>query len=158
MVESEAGLQGRDAPVADWHPAGPAPEPSPDSEAWWEGLRAHRVMLERCTSCGRIRFPPMPSCPWCASGSFDMVESSCLGTVYSFVTVHAAVSPGAAAWLPYTVATVQLDDGPRMVGRVQPNSDTGIGDRVRPRFVDHPEWTELCFELVPAEGDTGPRA
>jgi uncharacterized protein len=87
-----------------------------------------------------------------------MIESSGLGTVYSFVTVHAAVSPAAAALLPYTVATVDLDDGPRMVGRVEPTGGAGIGDRVRPRFVDHSEWTELCFEVDPGDGATGPQA
>jgi uncharacterized protein len=96
----------------------------------------------------------MPSCPWCASGAIEMVQSPCLGTVYSFVTVHAAVSPTASV-LPYSIATVQLDDGPRLVGRVEPNRGTVIGDRVGPRFVDHPEWTELCFEVVPADGNTG---
>jgi uncharacterized OB-fold protein len=83
-----------------------------------------------------------------------MIESSCLGAIYSFVTVHAAVSPAAAALLPYTVATVQLDDGPRLVGRVEPTGGAGIGDRVRPRFMDHPDWTELCFEVVPADVST----
>jgi uncharacterized protein len=84
-----------------------------------------------------------------------MIESSCLGTVYSFVTVHAAVSPAAATLLPYTIATVELDDGPRLVGRVEPTGFTAIGDRVRPRFVDHAEWTELCFDVVAAAGSTG---
>jgi uncharacterized OB-fold protein len=83
-----------------------------------------------------------------------MTESSSGGTVYSFVTVHAAVSPAAADLLPYTVATVELNDGPRLVGRVVPAGRAAIGDRVRPRFVDHAEWTELCFEVVPADGST----
>jgi uncharacterized OB-fold protein len=83
-----------------------------------------------------------------------MTESSSVGTVYSFVTVHAAVSPAAADLLPYTVATVELNDGPRLVGRIEPTRRTAIGDRVRPRFVDHAEWTELCFEVVPADGST----
>ncbi len=81
-----------------------------------------------------------------------MIQSSGLGTVYSFVTVHVAVSPAAAQLLPYTIATVELDDGPRLVGRVEPTSGAGIGDRVRPRFVDHAEWTELCFEVVKGDG------
>jgi uncharacterized OB-fold protein len=99
----------------------------------------------------------MPSCPWCASRRFDLVQSSGLGTVYSFVTVRAAVSAAAAALLPYTIATVQLGEGPRMVGRIEPNGGTAIGDRVRPRFVDHPEWTELCFEVAPADGSADSR-
>jgi uncharacterized OB-fold protein len=81
-----------------------------------------------------------------------MAESSGLGAVYSFVTVHAAVSAAAADLLPYTVATVELDDGPRLVGRIEPTGGTAIGDRVRPRFLDHADWTELCFVAVPADG------
>jgi len=97
----------------------------------------------------------MPSCPWCAWPGFEAVESSGLGTVYSFVTVHVAFSPAAAELVPYTIATVELDDGPRLVGRAGPTGGARIGDRVRPRFVDHPGWTELCFEAVPAKGSPG---
>jgi uncharacterized protein len=164
LVKSEGDVQGRDGPrtspageqdigpVAGCPPAGPAPEPSPDSEAWWEGLRAHRVILQRCRACGRIRFPPMPSCPWCASWEFELNESSGLGTVYSVVSVHAALSPAAATLVPYAIATVELDDGPRLVGRVEPMGSAAIGDRVRPRFTDHAGWTELCFQVVGADG------
>jgi len=125
--------------------------------AWWEGLRAHRVSLQHCRDCGRTRFPPMPSCPWCASTAFDVVESAGRGIVYSFVTAHVAVSPGYRGSLPYSVATVELDEGPRLLGRVEPPSPLAIGDRVVSRFVDHATWTELYFEPAPAQ-PSGPAA
>ena len=98
--------------------------------AWWEGLRAHRLLLQHCRDCGRTRFPPMPSCPWCASTAFDVVESTGDGVVYSYVTAHVAVSPGYAGSLPYSVATVELAEGPRLLGRVEPAAPLAIGDRV----------------------------
>ena len=125
--------------------AGSAPQADLESAAWWEGLRAHRVTLQHCQDCDRTRFPPMPSCPWCASAAFDVVESTGHGVVYSFVTAHVAVSPGYKGFLPYSVATVELDEGPRLLGRVEPSAPLAIGDRVVPRFVDHATWTELCF-------------
>ena len=75
-----------------------------------------------CQDCDRTRFPPMPSCPWCASAAFDVVESTGHGIVYSFVTAHVAVSPGYRGPLPYSVATVELTEGPRLLGRVEPSA------------------------------------
>jgi uncharacterized protein len=128
------------------HVEGPVPQTDLESAAWWEGLRAHRVLLQQCRDCGRTRFPPMPSCPWCASTAFEVVESAGEGVVYSYVTAHVAVSPGYAGSLPYAVATVELAEGPLLLGRVEPAAPLAIGDRVVARFVDHPTWTELYFE------------
>jgi uncharacterized OB-fold protein len=131
--------------------AGSAPQPDLESAAWWEGLRAHRVTLQHCQNCDRTRFPPMPTCPWCASAAFDVVESTGQGIVYSFVTAHVAVSPGYRGPLPYSVATVELTEGPRLLGRVEPSAPLAVGDRVVARFADHVTWTELYFEPEAAQ-------
>ncbi|HVM63480.1 MAG TPA: OB-fold domain-containing protein [Acidimicrobiales bacterium] len=128
---------------------GTAPEPDADSAAWWDGLRAHRVVLQRCDACGRARFPPMPSCPWCGGRGASALDASGRGTVYSYVTAHQAVSPGYAGELPYTIATVELDEGPRVLGRVEPPLAASVGAEVQAVFVDHPEWTELRFGVAP---------
>jgi uncharacterized OB-fold protein len=129
---------------------GPGPDIDLESSAWWEGLRSHRVLLQHCGACDRVRFPPMPRCPWCADDTFDTVESAGLGTVYSFVTAHVAISPGYRGSLPYAVATIALDEGPRLLGQVEPAVGLAVGDRVTPRFRDHATWTELYF--VPDPG------
>jgi hypothetical protein len=74
-----------------------------------------------------------------------VVESPGHGTVYSFVTAHVPLSPGYETDLPYTVATVELAEGPRLLGRVEPPTPVAVGDRVAPRFFAHPTWTELYF-------------
>jgi len=131
-------------------PEGIAPEPDLESAAWWAGLAAHRIMLQRCGECGRMRFPSMPRCPWCSSSTFDMAESTGRGVVYSFVTAHVAISPGYEGPLPYTVATVALAEGPRLLGRVEPPAPLAIGVQVVAGFVEHASWTELTF--VPDPG------
>ena len=45
---------------------------------YWEGLRQNRLLIQRCTACGRRRFPPMPSCPHCA-GTDAIVEQASSG-------------------------------------------------------------------------------
>jgi uncharacterized OB-fold protein len=78
------------------------------------------------------------------------MESTGRGLVYSFVTARVAVSPGYVGSLPYSVATVELEEGPRLLGRIEPPSPLAIGDRVVSRFVDHATWTELYFEPATA--------
>jgi uncharacterized OB-fold protein len=129
---------------------GIAPQPDLESVAWWEGLAAHRILLQRCGECGRTRFPPMPRCPWCGSDTFDVAESTGRGVVYSFVTAQVAISPGYEGPLPYTVATVELSEGPRVLGRVEPPAPLAIGDQVVATFVEHASWTELTFAPGPS--------
>ncbi len=121
-----------------------------DSAFYWAGLRAHRLLLQRCedVECRRVRFPPMPGCPWCGGVGSSIVESSGRGVVYSQVRVHRAFSDAFAADVPYVVATVELDDGCRVVGRVEPEERSAIGAAVEAFHHDHGEWTELRFRVV----------
>jgi uncharacterized OB-fold protein len=121
----------------------PAPVPDPDSAFFWDGLRARRLLLQACDGCGRHRFPPMPSCPYCASPATRVAEAAGTGVIYSWVVVHRAFDPAFAAEVPYTIATVTLDEGPRVIGRLE--GAPRFGGRVAARYVDHGAWTELRF-------------
>jgi uncharacterized OB-fold protein len=127
----------------------PAPEPAPpvpdaDSRFYWEGLASERLLVQACGRCGRRRFPPMPSCPYCAAVG-AVIREAAAGTVYSWVTVRRAFQAAFEAEVPYTIATVDLDGGGRIVARLEPGDAASPGLRVRPRFVHHPGWTELRF-------------
>ncbi len=121
------------------------PRPDEESADFWRSLARHRIEVQRCVACGRHRFPPMPSCPYCAAPEAEAVEIAGTGTVYSWVTVHRALSPAMADDVPYSVVTVDLDGGGRMFGRVVEPDVVAIGDRVGPVFVEREGWTELRF-------------
>lgn len=129
------------------------PRPTPDelSAPWWDHLAGHRVVVQRCPTCDHRRIQRLPSCPHCGAvgtaGGEDL-EVPGTGAVYSFVRVHRPLTPASADEVPYCVATVDLDGGGRVFGRVEPFQDTAIGAPVRARFVDHDDWTELRFELT----------
>lgn len=127
----------------------PGCEPDADNDPWWEALAAHRVVVQACPACGRHRLPRMPACPWCAAAGGDDAEVSGAGTVYSFVRVERALTPERASEVPYAVATVELDGGARVFGRVEPADSARVGLRVSPSFVDHDGWTELRFTEAP---------
>jgi len=35
-----------------------APTISPDTEFFWNGLREHKLLIQRCKGCGAVRNPP----------------------------------------------------------------------------------------------------
>jgi uncharacterized protein len=115
-----------------------------DAAFFWPGLAAGEVRLQCCAGCGRHRFPPMPSCPYCARPGGDVVVVPAEGFIYSLVRVRRAFSAALADDVPYTVAVVDLPERVRLLG-VIPGDEARIGDRVRPRFVDREGWTELRF-------------
>lgn len=95
----------------------------------------------------------MPSCPWCGSEEWTAQEVSGTGVVYSWVVVHQALTPSFADEVPYVIATVALDVGCRMFGRLElPDGSVptavSLDQRVAPRFVAHDGWTELRFVLA----------
>lgn len=122
--------------------APPAPEPDADSAAFWAALREERIVLQRCGGCGRLRFPPLGRCPYCRSTAAVHEAVAGTGTVYSWTVVHRAFDPAFAGDVPYVVATVDLDAGPRMALRLDGAAPT-FGASVEPRFVHHGDWTEL---------------
>lgn len=95
-----------------------APELDPDGAPWWAAVAEGRFVLPRCRACGAASFPPAPTCPHCGAGGLELHPASGRGTVYSWVVVHRALDPAFAADVPYTVLAVDLDEGPRMFGRV----------------------------------------
>ncbi len=73
------------------------------------------------------------------------------GTVYSWVRVHRPLSDRPVVAPPYVVATVELEDGCRMFGRIEPQESAAIGLSVGADFVDHGRWTELVFVPGPEQ-------
>ena len=138
---------GRAASAAD--AAVSQPIPDEDSAGYWTALRDHRILLQRCTSCGETRFPRMPGCPQCGSDAFEDVEVRGTGHVYSWIVIHRPLGGLTPEQLPRTIVTVELDEGCRVLGRLISTSVDDASIRVdlpvEPVFVDQDGWTELAF-------------
>ncbi|MFB7177437.1 bifunctional MaoC family dehydratase N-terminal/OB-fold nucleic acid binding domain-containing protein [Streptomyces sp. NPDC056257] len=103
----------------------PRPVVNRDNQGFWDGVRDHRLLIQRCTSCATLRFPWLPGCNACASPDWDTVEASGAGTVFSYVVMHHPPFP--AFDPPYAVALVELAEGVRMISNI-----TGVPyDKVR---------------------------
>jgi uncharacterized OB-fold protein len=97
---------------------GPRPVPGPDDAPYWRALAQGVLLIQRCSDCGTVRHPPRPRCGNCASPAHSWESASGWGTVYSFTIVHHPANPELADSVPYVVALIELDEGPRLVSNV----------------------------------------
>lgn len=114
----------------------PAPVPDADSRPFWEGVANHELRIQRCRSCGRHVYYPRSICPHCHAAELDWVQASGTGVLYSYTVSRRPAGPGFAADVPYVVALVDLDEGPRMMTNLVdvPPEDVAIGQRVQVDF------------------------
>jgi uncharacterized OB-fold protein/acyl dehydratase len=113
----------------------PRPAITHDNSFFFEGARQGKLLVQRCSSCGRLRHPPRPACTNCQSFDWKPAEASGRGVVYSYVVVHHPQVPGFEYPLP--IAVVELTEGTRLVADlvdVDPD-DVKIGMEVQCAFV-----------------------
>ena len=99
-------------------PSKPKPRPAPESSPYWEAAKEHRLALPQCYDCAQFWFPPSRTCPHCLSMNFAFKSVSGRGKVFSFVTFHRVYRPAFAEDVPYVVALVELDEGPRLLTNI----------------------------------------
>ena len=109
----------------------PRADPSPDTQPYWDGLARGVVLIQKCTDCGRHRHYPRPMCDGCFSFAHDWVEASADVTVHSWTITHHAFHPAFKVALPYTLVTVDLAEGVRLLAPLDGGNDVRIGMRLR---------------------------
>lgn len=112
------------------------PVANADSREYWEGARAGKLKLRRCRDCGKLHFMPRFLCPFCWSENLEWIDSAGRGTVHSFTIIRRAPLAEFVARVPYVVALIDLEEGPRMMANILGNDalETRIGDPVRVTF------------------------
>ncbi|MEX1022118.1 MAG: Zn-ribbon domain-containing OB-fold protein [Dehalococcoidia bacterium] len=92
----------------------PLPHPDFDTEPFWEALRQRELKLQRCQDCGEAYFYPRILCPSCWSENVQWERMSGKGEVYTYTVIYRAPHPAFAEDVPYIVAVVELEEGPRL--------------------------------------------
>ena len=128
--------------MAEPAPVRPRPTPTSATLPFWEAARRHELVLQRCRGCGRWRHYPQPMCPACHALDFEWARASGRGAIHSFTVSHRAFHPFWKDRVPYVIATIELEEGVRMVCDMPglAPADAAIGLPV-----------EVCFEDVDAE-------
>ena len=110
----------------------PLPVVDHDSVPFWDALREQRLLIKLCANCAKYHFYPRILCPHCHSERVEWADAKGLGTIYSFTVARRPAGPSFKDVVPYVVALIVLDEGPRMMTRLQCDSPEAIriGQRV----------------------------
>jgi len=120
--------------------ARPLPEETPLTAPFWQAAREHRLVIQRCTACGRLRWPPELACYECGSLDHEWAQMSGRATLYTWTVAHPPLLPYFQPRSPWPIAVVQLEEGPRIVTNI-----TGID----------PDQYEIGMPLEAAYEDIG---
>jgi uncharacterized OB-fold protein len=96
----------------------PLPIPAPEAKPFWEYCKQHELRMQKCSKCGKLRNPPNIICPECHSMDFEWVKISGKGRVFSYVVYHYTYDKAWANDVPYIVASIELDEGPRIKSNI----------------------------------------
>lgn len=94
------------------------PDAGPLLVAHRDALAAGRLTFQRCAACQNAWLPPRDACPRCLSPEWAWEDASGSGRLVSWVVYHRAYHPAFADRVPYNVALVELDEGPRLITNV----------------------------------------
>lgn len=128
----------------------PLPHASPLTAPFWDAARRHELLVQRCRACGAHIFYPRHLCTACGSPELDWVTASGRGSVFTYTIAHRATHPAFADRVPYVIAIVELEEGPKLTTNVvdaEP-TDVTIGMAVEATFEDVGDVTLVHFRPV----------
>jgi len=95
------------------------------SKHWRLKQQRYALVGEVCPHCQGKIFPPRDICPECGEDARTLYSFSGRGEVYSFTTVNQAPA-GHEENAPYTVALVQLEEGPMVTAQLTDLDDNPV--------------------------------
>lgn len=107
-------------------------------------LNEGRFWIQRCGDCAKHIFFPRQICPHCGSASLAWIEPRGTGTVHSTSVVRRKPDSGG----DYNVALIDLDEGARMMSRVEgiAPAEVKIGMRVKVKVINDKGNSLVVFE------------
>lgn len=86
------------------------PVPDELNQPYWDGAKAHKLVLQHCRQCRTVSARPRVVCPRCHGEEFEWQEVSGKGIIHSYSIVHQTTAAGFQDEVPYVVANVSIDE------------------------------------------------
>jgi uncharacterized OB-fold protein len=96
----------------------PLPAIDVESAPFWQAAREHRLVIMHCRLCDRHFFYPRALCPHCHASVVEWTPASGRGTIYTFTIARRPAGPAFKPDVPYVVALVELEEGPRLMSNI----------------------------------------
>jgi uncharacterized OB-fold protein len=107
----------------------PTPVANADSKPYWDAARERRLVIRKCKACSQLHFMPRTCAPTAgptsSNGWMPRAPAACTASPSS----AAPPIPAFAPLVPYAVALIDLDEGPRMMANIVGRECAGREDR-----------------------------
>ena len=91
------------------------PVPDTLSKPFWDAVSERRLVLQHCTACDRLQYPPQQSCQICNSpASLAWKEVEGIGHIATYIVIEDGRLNRRMPDQPYNLAMVTLDADPRV--------------------------------------------
>ena len=107
------------------------------NEPFWQAAAEDRWMMPFCERTGRAFWPPSPVSPFVTGGKVTWRTIEPVGMLRAVAVYRRVFDRDFASLMPYAVALIDLDAGPRLQAHLPHPDAPGAprrGDRVRLRF------------------------
>ena len=93
------------------------PVSTPDTQPIWDGAKNGKLMVQKCSSCGFLNWPPSLWCNGCKDPDTEktFVEVSGKGNLYCWYICHDTSITGFEEKVPYAVILTELDEQPGLL-------------------------------------------
>ena len=123
-----------------------------DTRAFWEATKNKELKYQQCDQCDTVVFYPRRHCTGCTSGTLVWKDASGEGSVYTYSIVRQSYHPFFRNKVPYAVAWIDLDEGPRILSNVvgveDAVSEVKIGMKVQVEWEEHEALSIPLFKPV----------
>ncbi len=110
---------------------------------WRRTSKGNVIRGSKCAECHALFFPERTACRKCGPGKMEDYVFKGTGKVHSYSVVHYPLT-GFEWQVPYTVAIIELDEGPRITAQVVECAKVERGMRV-----------DSCVRRVYVDGEQG---
>ena len=124
-----------------------------DTAEFWRKTKDKVLSYQHCDDCGTLVFYPRQHCTGCLGSNLTWQASAGEGVIYSFSVIRQSYHPFFRAQVPFAVAWIDLDEGPRILSNItgvggDPGEVLEIGQRVRVVWEEHETLNIPLFEPV----------
>lgn len=116
------------------------------TQPFWDSANDGQMLIQYCSDCGHHQHYPRNLCTNCWSKDLNWVSASGRGTVWTFTVVEKPGHPAWAAEVPYAIALVELEEGPRVMARILDCAPADV--RVGLSVTLRPTWDEQLKQML----------
>tara|TARA_B100001996_G_C18276259_1_gene445111 strand:+ start:142 stop:549 length:408 start_codon:yes stop_codon:yes gene_type:complete len=114
----------------------PRPTIDVDSKTYWEAARDKKLMVQYSLDTKEYFLYSKQLTNAANSKNIEWRQVSGKGKIYSFTIVHAPAGPAFKDEIPYVVASIELEEGARIISNILTDDveSISIGDKVKVFF------------------------